>query len=119
MSCHHKGGFGESAKTPCRRRQERTAPNRRRITMRLRTLTAVLLGAALLATGQVNAQQPAAPPNLDAIPEKMPFNNAYGVPISLQHAHGKSFTNSTGSRSRRATFDRSTTSAPPIRLTWS
>ncbi len=54
--------------------------------MRLRTLTAVLLGAALLATGQVNAQQPAAPPNLDAIPEKMPFNNAYSVPISLQHA---------------------------------
>ena len=60
----------------------------------------------------MNAQQPAAPPNLDAIPEKMPFNNAYGVPISLQHAHGKSFTNSTGSRSRRATFDRSTTICP-------
>jgi glc operon protein GlcG len=54
--------------------------------MRMRILTAVTLGAAFLATGAASAQQPAAPPNLDAIPEKMPWANPYGAPISAQRA---------------------------------
>jgi glc operon protein GlcG len=54
--------------------------------MRMRILTAVTLGAAFLAAGAASAQQPAAPPNLDAIPEKMPWANPYGAPISAQRA---------------------------------
>jgi glc operon protein GlcG len=34
----------------------------------------------------LRAQQPA-PPNLDAVPEKMPFSNAYGPPVSAQRAN--------------------------------
>jgi uncharacterized protein GlcG (DUF336 family) len=54
--------------------------------------TALSLGAAALAAsligptgGTAHAQQPA-PPNLDAIPEKMPFATPYGAPISAQRA---------------------------------
>src|SRR5438132_11913810 len=56
--------------------------------MSLRRLSAVVLGAALLAVGQGNAQQPATPPPypLDVVPDKMPFNTPYGPPISLQRA---------------------------------
>lgn len=56
--------------------------------MRVRVLTAVILGAALLGGGQGNAQQPAAPATspLDVIPDKMPFNTPYGPPISAQRA---------------------------------
>ena len=45
------------------------------------------LAACLLALagGAVHAQQPA-PPNLDAIPDKMPFATPYGAPISAQRA---------------------------------
>jgi uncharacterized protein GlcG (DUF336 family) len=46
----------------------------------------LLVGAAVLAGTQVRAQQ-AAPPNLDAIPEKMPFSNPYGSPITAQRAN--------------------------------
>ena len=56
--------------------------------MRIRILSVVMLGAALLVVGEGNAQQttaPAANP-LDVIPDKMPFNNPYGPPISLQRA---------------------------------
>jgi uncharacterized protein GlcG (DUF336 family) len=55
----------------------------------MRTLTAAALGAALLFAGAANAQQPTAPagpPNLDAVPEKMPFANPYGPPITVQKA---------------------------------
>ena len=50
--------------------------------------TAVLLAAALLVTGDAKTQQqPAAGGNpLDVVPEKMPFNTAYGTPISLEKA---------------------------------
>jgi glc operon protein GlcG len=53
--------------------------------MRRTVLTSLLLGTAMLAGSQLRAQQPA-PPNLDAIPEKMPFNNPYGPPIGAQKA---------------------------------
>ena len=51
-------------------------------------MSAVVLGAALLAVGQGSAQQPAtAPPYpLDVVPDKMPFNTPLGPPISLQRA---------------------------------
>lgn len=56
--------------------------------MRIRLLSAVVVGAALIVAGQGNAQQPPAPaPNpLDTIPAQMPFNIPYGAPISLQRA---------------------------------
>jgi glc operon protein GlcG len=51
-------------------------------------LAVVMLGAALFAGGDGSAQQPAAPPPypLDVIPDKMPFSNPYGPPISAQRA---------------------------------
>ena len=50
----------------------------------------VLLAAAVLTAGPVNAQQPpAAGQNpMDVVPEKMPFNTPYGPPISLEKAQG-------------------------------
>ena len=53
--------------------------------MRMRILTAAI-GAAWLLAGAASAQQPPAPPNLDAIPEKMPFDTPYGPPISAEKA---------------------------------
>ena len=42
----------------------------------------------LFSTGAALAQAPAAAPNpLDAIPDKMPFNEPYGPPISADRAH--------------------------------
>jgi uncharacterized protein GlcG (DUF336 family) len=52
----------------------------------MRFLTAVTLGAGILVAGAAGAQQPPAPPNLDAVPDKMPWANAYGAPISAQRA---------------------------------
>lgn len=54
-------------------------------TMRNSILTSILMSAALLVGTDVKAQTPP-PPNLDTIPEKMPFSNPYGVPISAQRA---------------------------------
>jgi uncharacterized protein GlcG (DUF336 family) len=51
----------------------------------MRILTAAI-GAAWLLAGAASAQQPPAPPNLDAIPEKMPFDTPYGPPISAEKA---------------------------------
>jgi glc operon protein GlcG len=47
----------------------------------------VLLAGAvlLLSSGWLYAQQPA-PPSLDAVPDKMPFGEPYGAPISAQRA---------------------------------
>jgi glc operon protein GlcG len=53
--------------------------------MRRRTLTLLLVGAAVLVGTELKAQQPT-PPNLDAIPEKMPFSNPYGAPIGAERA---------------------------------
>jgi uncharacterized protein GlcG (DUF336 family) len=49
-------------------------------------LTPLLVGAAVLVATGLRAQQPAAP-NLDAVPEKMPFSTAYGPPITGQRAN--------------------------------
>jgi glc operon protein GlcG len=60
--------------------------------MTLRTLTSIALAAGLLAAGAAFAQQqpapaaPAAPPNLDAVPDKMPFATPYGAPIAMERA---------------------------------
>lgn len=59
--------------------------------MKSRTLTVLALAGGLLAAGQVMAQQPAAPaapPDLNAIPDKMPFNIPFGTPISMERAQG-------------------------------
>jgi glc operon protein GlcG len=53
--------------------------------MRRQILTSFLAAAAVLVGTELNAQQPT-PPNLDAIPEKMPFSNPYGAPIAAQRA---------------------------------
>jgi glc operon protein GlcG len=56
--------------------------------MKLRGLTAIALATGLLAAGAAYAQQqaPAGPPDLNAIPDKMPFNLPFGTPISLDKA---------------------------------
>jgi len=57
--------------------------------MKLPTITAIALATGFLAAGAAFAQQPAAPtgaPDLNAIPEKMPFANPYGPPITLDRA---------------------------------
>jgi len=54
--------------------------------VKFRIIGAAIMGATLLGAGAY-AQQPAETANpLDVIPEKMPFNNPYGAPISLQRA---------------------------------
>lgn len=54
--------------------------------MKLRIVTTLAFGAALLA-GAAQAQQPQAQSNpLDVIPEKMPFSEPYGPPISVGRA---------------------------------
>jgi glc operon protein GlcG len=54
--------------------------------MRMRILTAAV-GAAWLIAGAASAQQPpAAPPNLDAVPDKMPWATPYGPSISADKA---------------------------------
>jgi len=54
--------------------------------MRRQILESLLVGAALLIGTELRAQQPA-PPNLDAVPEKMPFSNSYGAPITAERAN--------------------------------
>jgi len=56
--------------------------------MKLRILTAIALAAGLFA-GAAQAQQaaaPVAPPDLNAIPDKMPFNLPFGTPITMDSA---------------------------------
>src|SRR5438552_17194834 len=54
--------------------------------MRRQILSSLLVGAAVLVSFERRAQQPA-PPNLDAVPEKMPFSTAYGPPIGAKRAN--------------------------------
>jgi glc operon protein GlcG len=56
--------------------------------MTLRILNAAVLATGLFAAvGVANAQQPpAAPPDLNAVPDKMPFNAPYGTPITMDRA---------------------------------
>jgi glc operon protein GlcG len=54
--------------------------------MRKLTLASAALCTAFVLGGAAHAQQAPTPPNLDAVPEKMPFANPYGAPISLARA---------------------------------
>jgi uncharacterized protein GlcG (DUF336 family) len=58
--------------------------------MKLRLLTALALTAGLFTAGAATAQQaapaPAAAPDLNAVPDKMPFNLPFGAPISADRA---------------------------------
>src|SRR5580658_7978752 len=56
--------------------------------MKLRTLTAIALAAGVLAAGAAYGQQqaPSGPPDLNAIPDKMPFNLPFGTPIGYDGA---------------------------------
>ncbi len=57
--------------------------------MTLRIWSAIALAAGLSAAGAAQAQQaPAAPPDLNAIPDQMPFNIPFGTPISVERAQG-------------------------------
>jgi uncharacterized protein GlcG (DUF336 family) len=51
---------------------------------RLILATSLIAGIAAV-SGNLHAQQPA-PPNLDAIPDKMPFSTPYGAPIGAERA---------------------------------
>jgi glc operon protein GlcG len=51
--------------------------------MRTQVSTATIIGAALLVAGVSQAQQPNP---LDNVPDNMPFDVAYGAPISLDRA---------------------------------
>lgn len=53
--------------------------------MRNRLMTALLACGIALVASDVRAQQPAAP-NLDTIPDKMPFSTPYGPPIGAKQA---------------------------------
>jgi glc operon protein GlcG len=63
--------------------------------MKSQTWTILALAAGLLVAGQTLAQQqpapaapaaPTAPPDLNAIPDKMPFNIPFGTPITADRA---------------------------------
>lgn len=55
----------------------------------MKLLTSVLLAAGLVVTASAAAQQAAPPsgaPDLNAVPDKMPFNQPYGTPIAMERA---------------------------------
>jgi glc operon protein GlcG len=54
--------------------------------MRLGALTAITIAVYAVAAGVAYAQQPSSPPDLNVIPEKMPFNIPFGLPIGLDRA---------------------------------
>lgn len=54
--------------------------------MKLRTFAAVLIATSALVAGQVQAQAPAPVPDLNAVPDKMPFNIPFGTPITMERA---------------------------------
>jgi glc operon protein GlcG len=58
--------------------------------MTLRMFTAIALAAGVLTAGAAVAQQqpaaPAPPPNLDAVPDKIPFATPYGAPVTMERA---------------------------------
>jgi len=67
---------------------DKTPPIREETQMKSRSLTVLALAAGLLAASQAMAQQaaPPAPPDLNAIPDKMPFNIPFGTAISMERA---------------------------------
>ena len=59
--------------------------------MKSRVLSAIILTGGLLFAGQAMAQQaapaaPTAPPDLNAVPDKMPFNLPFGTSVGLEQA---------------------------------
>jgi glc operon protein GlcG len=60
--------------------------------MTLRTFTAIALAAGVFAAGAAYAQQQPAPaaapaaPDLNAVPDKMPFATPFGTPIAMERA---------------------------------
>jgi uncharacterized protein GlcG (DUF336 family) len=68
---------------------QKVLPSREENPMKFFSLTVVALAGAL-AAGAANAQQAAAPgaPDLNAIPDQMPFNIPLGTPISVDRAQG-------------------------------
>jgi glc operon protein GlcG len=56
--------------------------------MTLRTFTAIAFAVGLLASGAAYAQSqaPSGAPDLNAIPEKMPFDILFGTPITMERA---------------------------------
>jgi glc operon protein GlcG len=56
--------------------------------MTLRTFIAIAFALGLFASGAAHAQQqaPSGAPDLNAIPEKMPFDIPYGTPITMDRA---------------------------------
>jgi glc operon protein GlcG len=54
--------------------------------MKLGALTAIAVMGGMLVAGATYAQQPTSPPDLNFIPEKMPFNIPFGPPIGMDRA---------------------------------
>ena len=56
--------------------------------MKLRTFTFIAFAVGLLASSAANAQSqaPSGAPDLNAIPEKMPFDIPFGTPITMERA---------------------------------
>jgi hypothetical protein len=56
--------------------------------MTLRTLSAIAFAAGLLAASNAYAQQqaPTGAPDLNVVPDKMPFATPYGPPITMERA---------------------------------
>jgi glc operon protein GlcG len=54
--------------------------------MKLRIASAIALAAGLFTAAAAQAQQPPAAPDLNAVPDAMPFNIPYGTPISMDRA---------------------------------
>lgn len=51
-----------------------------------KTVVAAILGVAMLIGSPLRAQQSKTPNPLDVVPDKMPFDVPYGIPISLERA---------------------------------
>jgi glc operon protein GlcG len=60
------------------------------MSMTLRTFTKIAFAAGLLTASAALAQQqpPAGAPDLNAVPDKMPFATPYGAPITMDRAQG-------------------------------
>jgi glc operon protein GlcG len=60
------------------------------MSMTLRTFTKIAFAAGLLTASAAFAQQqpPAGAPDLNAVPDKVPFATPYGAPITMERAQG-------------------------------
>jgi glc operon protein GlcG len=83
-------GTGRSFSSKIAPAADKTPPMREEIQMKSRVLTVLALAAGLFAASQAMAQPaaPTAPPDLNAIPDKMPFNIPFGAAITMERAQG-------------------------------